>query len=51
MSITKDGSRSVSRSSSLTVLGSSLTAAQLLGFNPRFAPGDASNQTAVAQVV
>ncbi len=37
---------------SLTVaVAASLTAAQLLGFNPRFAPGDASNQTAVAQVV
>ena len=37
---------------SLTVaVAASLTAAQLLGFNPRFAPGDASNQAAVAQVV
>ena len=37
---------------SLTVAdAASLTAAQLLGFNPRFAPGDASNQAAVAQVV
>jgi hypothetical protein len=37
---------------SVTVaVASSLTAAQLLGFNPRFAPGDASNQAAVAQVV
>ena len=37
---------------SLTVaVAASLTAAQLLGFNPRFAPGDASNQVAVAQVV
>jgi hypothetical protein len=37
---------------SVTVaVAASLTAAQLLGFNPRFAPGDASNQTAVAQVV
>ncbi len=32
-------------------VAASLTAAQLLGFNPRFAPGDASNQAAVAQVV
>ena len=37
---------------SLTVaVAASLTAAQLLGFNPRFVPGDASNQAAVAQVV
>ena len=37
---------------SLTVaVAASLTAAQLLGFNPRFASGDASNQAAVAQVV
>ena len=37
---------------SLTVaVAASLTAAQVLGFNPRFAPGDASNQAAVAQVV
>ena len=37
---------------SLTVaVAASLTAAQLLGFNSRFAPGDASNQAAVAQVV
>ena len=37
---------------SLTVtVAASLTAAQLLGFNPRFTPGDASNQAAVAQVV
>ena len=37
---------------SLTVaVAASFTAAQLLGFNPRFAPGDASNQAAVAQVV
>ena len=37
---------------SLTVaVAASLPAAQLLGFNPRFAPGDASNQAAVAQVV
>jgi hypothetical protein len=37
---------------SVTVgVAASLTAAQLLGFNPRFAPGDASNQAAVAQVV
>ena len=37
---------------SLTVaVAASLTAGQLLGFNPRFAPGDASNQAAVAQVV
>ena len=37
---------------SMTVaVAASLTAAQLLGFNPRFAPGDASNQAAVAQVV
>ena len=37
---------------SLTVaVAASLTAAQVLGFNPRFAPGDASNQVAVAQVV
>lgn len=37
---------------SLTVaVAASLTAAQLLGFNPRFAPWDASNQAAVAQVV
>ena len=37
---------------SLTVaVAASLTAAQLLGFNPRIAPGDASNQSAVAQVV
>lgn len=37
---------------SLTVaVAASLTAAQLLGFNPRFAPGDAINQAAVAQVV
>ena len=37
---------------SVTVaVAESLTAAQLLGFNPRFAPGDASNQAAVAQVV
>ena len=37
---------------SLTVaVAASLTSAQVLGFNPRFAPGDASNQAAVAQVV
>lgn len=37
---------------SVTVaVAASLTAAQLLGFNPRIAPGDASNQAAVAQVV
>ena len=37
---------------SLTVaVAASPTAAQVLGFNPRFAPGDASNQAAVAQVV
>ena len=37
---------------SVTVgVAASLTSAQLLGFNPRFAPGDASNQAAVAQVV
>jgi hypothetical protein len=37
---------------SVTVgVAASLTAAQLLGFNPRFAPGDVSNQAAVAQVV
>ena len=37
---------------SLTVaVAASLTSAQLLGVNPRFAPGDASNQAAVAQVV
>ena len=37
---------------SLTVaVAASLTAAQFLGFNPRFAPGDASNQAAVSQVV
>lgn len=37
---------------SVTVgVAASLTAAQLLGFNPRFAPGDAINQAAVAQVV
>ena len=32
-------------------VAASLTAAQLLGVNPRFAPGDASNQAAVAQIV
>jgi hypothetical protein len=37
---------------SVTVgVAASLTAAQLLGVNPRFAPGDANNQSAVAQVV
>lgn len=37
---------------SVTVaVAASLTSAQLLGFNPRFAPGDASNQAAVAQVI
>ena len=37
---------------SVTVgVAASLTAAQLLGVNPRFAPGDASNQAAVAQIV
>ncbi len=37
---------------SLTVaVAASFTAAQLLGFNPRFSPGDASNQAAVVQVV
>jgi hypothetical protein len=37
---------------SVTVgVAASLTAAQVLGVNPRFAPGDANNQTAVVQVV
>ena len=37
---------------SVTVgVAASLTAAQLLGVNPRFAPGDASNQASVAQIV
>jgi hypothetical protein len=37
---------------SLTVgVAASLTAAQVLGVNPRFAPADAANQAAVAQVL
>jgi hypothetical protein len=37
---------------SVTVaVAASLTSAQLLGFNPRFAPADASNQASVAQVI
>ena len=37
---------------SVTVgVAASLTAAQVLGVNPRFAPGDANNQAAVVQVV
>jgi hypothetical protein len=37
---------------SVTVgVAASLTAAQVLGVNPRFAPGDASNQAAVVQIV
>ncbi len=37
---------------SVTVgVAASLTAAQVLGVNPRFAPGDANNRTAVVQVV
>lgn len=37
---------------SLTVgVAASLTAAQVLGVNPRFAPADAGNQAAVAQVL
>jgi hypothetical protein len=36
---------------SVTVgVAASLTSAQVLGFNPRFAPGDASNQAAVARL-
>ena len=36
----------------LTVgVAASITGAQLLGFNPRFAPADAANQAAVVQVV
>lgn len=37
---------------SLTVgVAASLTSAQLLGINPRFAPADAGNQAGVAQIV
>ena len=37
---------------SLTVgVAASQTSAQVLGLNPRFAPADASNQAAVAQVI
>ncbi len=37
---------------SLTVgVAASLTSAQLLGFNPRFAPADAGNQAGVVQIV
>jgi hypothetical protein len=37
---------------SLTVgVAASLTSAQILGFNPRFAPAEANNQAAVVQIV
>ena len=37
---------------SLTVgVAASITAAQLIGVNPRYATADASNQAAVAQIV
>jgi hypothetical protein len=39
------------RLSITTGVAASLTSAQLLGLNPRFASADASNQSAVAQII
>lgn len=39
------------RLSSTVGVAASLTAAQVLGLNPRFAPGEVNNQPAVVQVV